>query len=419
MANPYLKFNNKTVRVGSDGGRLISPFEPIPPYTLRVEFVNTPECQSAGFDPTQGTGDESAPDWSYGTWRHVYGNVYDWTYPSDTWLVQYKNPRGTGYASPWGLTRNGQADYTNRFQTLAYRVVGANLTGVKYIPKLFTFTAKYLVSVALFDTSMIECAGSMFSTTGQNIPQYLTSLPDFDFSGIDNESVPLGQTTAWAVNYSIQGLMYFCNNERVLTATPNLVFPSSRSINTKNMYYSCDALTSATLNGLQSSDAGSMFYGCTSLASASLSNCNLVSPAKMFMVSSSATYSIPTLGMTNVSVSGNASNMFANCKSLTSVPLFDTSAVTTMNGMFSTCHSLTTVPLLDTSSATNMQDMFHSCYNVESGALSLYQQASTQDTPPVSYRYCFTNCGRDTVTGAAELAQIPTDWGGTYTPPSE
>jgi hypothetical protein len=61
--------------------------------------------------------------------------------------------------------------------------------------------------------------------------------------------------------------------------------------------------------------------------------------------------------------------------------------------------------------------MFAYNHNVESGALALYQQAGSQATPPSSYSNCFAGCGRDTVTGAAELAQIPTDWGGTYTPP--
>jgi hypothetical protein len=390
MANPYLKFNGKTVRVGSGGGRLVSPFEPIPPYTLRVEFVNTPACQSAGFDPTQGTGDESAPDWAYGTWRHVYENVYDWTYPSDTWLVQYKNPRGQGYASPWGLTRNGQAAYTNRFQTLAYRVVGANLTGVKYIPKLFTFTAKYLVSVALFDTSMIECAGSMFSTTGQSIPQYLTSLPDFDFSGINNDSIPPGFTAVSAKNYSLLGLMYFSNGNRKLIATPNLTFPSNRAITVEKMYYGCNALTSATLNGLNCSTAYLAFNGCKNLTSATLSNCVLKDTRQMFgSTGSSASCPLSdSLTMTNVKVVGNASLMFCNCK-------------------------LTTVPLFDTSETTSMSGMFESNYNVESGALALYQQASSQATPPAYYDSCFYYCGLNTVTGAAELAQIPTDWGGT------
>jgi len=47
---------------------------------------------------------------------------------------------------------------------------------------------------------------------------------------------------------------------------------------------------------------------------------------------------------------------------------------------------------------------------VESGALALYQQASTQATPPAYHHYTFYRCGRDTTTGAAELAQIPSSW---------
>lgn len=387
MANPYLKFNNKTVRVGSDGGRLISPFEPIPPYTLRVEFVNTPECQSAGFDPTQGTGDESAPDWAYGTWRHVYGNVYDWTYQSDTWFLKY--PDRNIYASPWGLTNGGRVGTaTNRFDTLAYRVVGANLTGVKYIPKLFSNAGKYLVSVALFDTSSIECAGSMFSGNGAKFPRYLTSLPNFDFSGINDESVPLGQTITWAVNNNIRGLMGFCNNERVLSATPNLVFPSGRSINTKNMYSSCIALTSATLNGLQSSDSEGIFYSCRSLTSATLSNCVLNKANRMF--AGNASYPVPLTNgvtMSNVKVAVRADEMFRYSL-------------------------LPEIPLFDTAELANANNMFDSCYAVESGALALYQQMSSQENVPY-HTDTFTNCGRDTVTGAAELAMIPADWGGT------
>jgi hypothetical protein len=57
--------------------------------------------------------------------------------------------------------------------------------------------------------------------------------------------------------------------------------------------------------------------------------------------------------------------------------------------------------------------MFRDCLNVQSGALALYQQASTQTTPPSDHSYTFTNCGKNTQTGAAELAQIPSSWGGT------
>lgn len=252
MSYPSLIFNGKRVKV-SQAVRLVSPFYDIPPYTLRVEFVNTPACQSAGFDPTQGTGVESAPDWAYGTWRHVYGNVYDWTYQSDSWFLEYRNYRGNWYGSPWGLTGGGtQGILSDRFQTLAYRVVGANLTGVKYIPKLFTFTAKYLVSVALFDTSMIECAGSMFYPNNINRPQYLKSLPDFDFSGIKHDSVPLGGTTSWANGQGILGLMYFAKgtgtNGYGLTSIPNITLPTDTSVIVNNAFSGNKEVTGGALN---------------------------------------------------------------------------------------------------------------------------------------------------------------------------
>ena len=109
----------------------------------------------------------------------------------------------------------------------------------------------------------------------------------------------------------------------------------------------------------------------------------------------------------------NLQGMFANCSSLTSVPLFDTSSVSSMNIMFAGCSSLTSVPLFDTSSVSNVGNMLINCVNVESGALALYQQMSTQATPPTVYGDCFKDCGSNTVSGAAELAQIPSSWGGT------
>jgi surface protein len=111
----------------------------------------------------------------------------------------------------------------------------------------------------------------------------------------------------------------------------------------------------------------------------------------------------------------NMSIMYYGCKSLTFVPLFDTSNVTYMSNMFYNCTQLTSVPLFDTSKVTNMSYMFGNCYKVQSGALALYQQASTQTTPPTNHSRTFANCGRDTQTGSAELAQIPSDWGGTGT----
>lgn len=109
----------------------------------------------------------------------------------------------------------------------------------------------------------------------------------------------------------------------------------------------------------------------------------------------------------------NMYNMFGECQLLTTVPLFDTSNANNMKYMFLDCKGLTTVPLFDTSKVSDMKSMFYNCYKVQSGALALYQQASSQTNPPTSYNDCFYNCGRDTTTGSAELAQIPSSWGGT------
>lgn len=91
-------------------------------------------------------------------------------------------------------------------------------------------------------------------------------------------------------------------------------------------------------------------------------------------------------------------------------PALNTSHITDFSGMFVNCESLREVPLYDTSSATDVRWMFYRCYNVTSGALALYTQMANQATPPSLHSECFTDCGRDTQTGAAELAQIPSDW---------
>ena len=71
--------------------------------------------------------------------------------------------------------------------------------------------------------------------------------------------------------------------------------------------------------------------------------------------------------------------------------------------------SLTYIPLFDTTNVRNMDNMFNNCVKVESGALALYQQASTQTNIP-DHTDTFTNCGIFTETGAGELEQIPDDW---------
>lgn len=108
----------------------------------------------------------------------------------------------------------------------------------------------------------------------------------------------------------------------------------------------------------------------------------------------------------------DGASMFDTCTSLISVPLFDFSNVTNTQNMFRDCAALSYIPAFVLSSVSNCRDMFNGCRNVQSGALAVYNQLVETVTTPFMYAGTFKNCGIDTVTGAAELAQIPQDWGG-------
>jgi surface protein len=113
----------------------------------------------------------------------------------------------------------------------------------------------------------------------------------------------------------------------------------------------------------------------------------------------------------NTSIITDMSYIFPYCTSLTTVQIFDTSNVTNMEWMFKDCTSLTTIPLFNTSKVTDsVNRMCYNCINVESGALALYQQLSTKKPWPPPHNMTFSNCGSNTTAGAAELAQIPSDW---------
>jgi surface protein len=162
------------------------------------------------------------------------------------------------------------------------------------------------------------------------------------------------------------------------------IFDTSTVITMEHMFHYCKELLAIPLfNTISVENMHDMFYICSHLQS------------------------VPLLNTTNVT---NMNGTFAGCTSLTAIPLFDTSNVTNMEDMLFSCTSLIVIPLFNTSKVTNMLRVCYDCPNVESGALALYQQASTQVTPPANHSLAFWHCGKNTVTGAAELAQIPSDW---------
>ena len=150
-----------------------------------------------------------------------------------------------------------------------------------------------------------------------------------------------------------------------------------------------------------------MFNYCTSLTTVALFDTSSVTDMHIMFVFCHELTSVPLFNTSSVT---NMYSMFSRCAALEMVPLFNTSNVTTMEYMFEDCSALKTVPLFNTSSIVFMNGVFKNCNNVQSGALALYQQASTQANPPSHHTGTFKNCGANTTTGAAELAQIPSDW---------
>lgn len=176
---------------------------------------------------------------------------------------------------------------------------------------------------------------------------------------------------------------------------------------TSFMFSKCSNLTTVAYFDTSSvTRMSAMFQECFSLSAVPrFDTSNVTTTVFMFGYCTSLNY-VPLFNTSRVTDFGS---MFYH-SSVRGISKFDTSSGTIFSSMFSGCSNLTSVPQLDTSSATRMTDMFRDCVNVQSGALALYTQASTQATPPTDHSGCFMNCGSNTVTGAQELESIPTDW---------
>lgn len=185
-------------------------------------------------------------------------------------------------------------------------------------------------------------------------------------------------------------------------------FDTSNVTNMAWMFGYCSSLVNPPmLNTSNVSNMYGMFAQCTSLETVPLYNTSSVTNMSYMFDECFKLESVPLLDTSSVT---NMSHMFSGCIILLSVPLFNTSNVTNMSYMLSDCYELESIPLFNTSSVTNVHSMCSSCVKVESGALALYNQMSSQATPPSDHQWTFRDCGRDTVAGAAELAQIPLDW---------
>jgi len=282
----------------------------------------------------------------------------------------------TGHTGTWSLVAGTQDTWDCTYESEDWSelfagnedilaVLGGNTSGVTNMRSLFEQDYDgnpSLETVALFDTRNVTDASLMFSCCW-----WLASVPDFNLQKC---------TTA-------RSMFEYCVEDFVRApklTTPNLVDVSC-------MYEGCENLKIVpAFNTSKVTTMTYMFHECTELTD------------------------VPMMDTHNVT---DMVGMFQSCSSLTEVPLYDTSNVTDFTSMFNRCVNLNTIPLFNTSSANRMNYTFAGCNNVTSGALALYQQVSTQTNVPAEHSNTFQNCGSDTLSGAAELEQIPSSWGGT------
>jgi surface protein len=339
----------------------------LPPYTIRFKYLNG-----------------KTPHFPKGTGVQVSQkpNVWDLTYNNSNWS-NLLHPSGN-------------------FSLI--EILGANTSGVENMD--FTFDlCSYLSSVKLFDTSNVTSMRGMFDRCSD-----LKTVPLFDTSKVTNmgsmfagcyklTTVPKFETSNVT---SMRGMLGACD---LLSSVP--LFDTSKVTDMTNMFDYCYNLSSVPLfNTINVTSMNNMFGGCSALKSIPLFDTSNVTDMRLTFDGCNSLTSVPLFNTHNVV---NMRYAFS-CSSLKSIPLFDTSNVINMEGTFYNCKSIKYIPLFNTSKVTNMIETFRNCINVQSGALALYRQASTQAKPPTYHGATFENCGTNTTQGAAELAQIPNDW---------
>lgn len=173
------------------------------------------------------------------------------------------------------------------------------------------------------------------------------------------------------------------------------------SVSTNYMFYDYNnAINARTIKfseGIDTSNVtnmSNMFTNCKSLTSLDLSGFNTSNVTDMSdMFSGCLALSDVDLSSFDTSNVTNMSRMFSNCQSLTNLDIsnFDTGNVTTMLWMFKDCTSLISLDIssFDTGNVTDMTCMFWNCKSLENLDVSNF------DTSKVKMmNYLFSGCSK-------------------------
>lgn len=175
-------------------------------------------------------------------------------------------------------------------------------------------------------------------------------------------------------------------------------------VNAKGLFYNSPLLVSAdnftNTGSLETIEI--MFYGSGIVHAPAFDTSSVLLMAQAFnsctLLLDAPGYDLSSLSINTQYSQGSHGmmDMFGGCTALTAIPMF------------------TNIPQADIYTCSSyFASAFYGCVNVESGALDLYDAMIDAGNLPSFNTNMFQNCGSNTVTGAAELAQIPASWGGT------
>ena len=167
-------------------------------------------------------------------------------------------------------------------------------------------------------------------------------------------------------------------------------------ISGKPVSYKCNSSTSKVVfkdfDTSAVTNMSNMFYNCRNITTLDLSSFNTSSVTNMsYMFSYCKRLTTLDLSSFNTSAATDMSYMFSYCSNITTLDVsnFNTSAVTNMGSMFFECRNLTTLDLssFDTSAVTTMGGMFSSCTNLATLDLSNFNTSAV-----TNMSFMFYNC---------------------------
>lgn len=241
--------------------------------------------------------------------------------------------------------------------------------------------------------------------------QDIVEIVDVNADGVTNMSGLFRMNSVWPGTKltnarirntsSCQNFSYLLDGSNLLTTVKGIFLDSDTNgydVNATRMLYGCSALTHTGIwlaNKLINSQVthGDITYDFiidTPIMSGMFGNCTSLTSIPYFFMSTSAFYPAGAAWHSVSGVYNDWSALFKGC-----------------TGLVKISDGFDWTPQTDTSS------MFEGCVNVQGGALSLYNKLQNNYQGVERYTDCFKDCGSNTTTGAAELAQIPSSWGGT------